>query len=208
MPGMMATETNQTHLRGFKNAPMNEEALIGRAQRGDAAAFEQLLELHYDRIYRFAYKWCSNQNDAEDVAQQACIKLGQSIRQYRHEAAFTSWLYRIVLSCAQDWFRKEQRHRGANDDDIDGAIYSATEGASESASERGSGETHVYLHQVMCLLDKMAEGFKETALLVLAEGLTHQEAAYILHVKESTVSWRLHEIRKQLSQVIPAEDRQ
>ena len=44
----------------------------------------------------------------------------------------------------------------------------------------------------------MADGFKETALLVHAEGLSHAEAAEVLGVKESTISWRLHEMRKQL----------
>ena len=58
----------------------------------------------------------------------------------------------------------------------------------------GSGE----MNQVLGILDDMAEGFKETALLVHGAGLTHAEAAGILSIKESTVSWRLHEIRKQL----------
>ena len=45
----------------------------------------------------------------------------------------------------------------------------------------------------------MGQGFKETALLVLGEGLSHREAGTLLGVKESTVSWRLHRIRQQLS---------
>ena len=45
----------------------------------------------------------------------------------------------------------------------------------------------------------MGEDFKETALLVLAEGFTHREAGEMLGVKEGTISWRLHEIRRQLS---------
>ena len=55
------------------------------------------------------------------------------------------------------------------------------------------------LHQVLALVEQMGAGFRETLALVIGEGLTHAEAASILAVKESTVSWRVHEIRKRLN---------
>ncbi len=64
-----------------------------------------------------------------------------------------------------------------------------------------TAENSIYLQQILRLLDSFADGFKETALLVHGEGLTHAEAAGILQLKESTVSWRLHEIRKQLQRL-------
>ena len=76
--------------------------LIRRAQDGNASAFGELVDSHYDTIYRFAWKWCRHRANAEDIAQQACIKLAASLAQFRFEAAFTSWLYRLVVSCAQD----------------------------------------------------------------------------------------------------------
>ena len=82
-----------------------DEALIRRAQGGDATSFAELLDLHYDTIYRFAWKWCGHAANAEDIAQLACMKLATSLTQFRFQAAFTSWLYRLVISCAQDWQR-------------------------------------------------------------------------------------------------------
>jgi len=169
---------------------MDDSALIRLAQAGDAAAFETLLTHYYDTIFRFAYKWCGSRADAEDITQQACIKLARSLGQFRFESAFSSWLYRLVINCAKDWFKSEQRHEG-DDSSL----------ASEATSGEQDAETTIYLRQVLKLLGQMAEGFKETALLVYAEGMTHAEAAIILAVKESTVSWRLHEIRKQLKQL-------
>lgn len=166
---------------------MDDSALIRLAQAGDAAAFETLLNDYYDTMFRFAYKWCGSRVDAEDIAQQACIKLARRLGQFRFESAFSSWLYRLVINCAKDWFKSQQRHEG---DDFSLAI--------EAATGEHDAETTIYLHQILNLLGQMAEGFKETALLVYAEGMTHAEAATILAVKESTVSWRLHEIRKQL----------
>ena len=166
----------------------DQPGLIRAAQRGDGAAFGQLLAGCYDNIYRFAYRWCGNRTDAEDITQQACIKLAQSLGQFRFEAAFGSWLYRLVINCAKDWYKSQNRHQHGNIDDwIE----------PERAPDR-SAENSIYLQQLLRLLDSFAEGFKETALLVHGEGLSHAEAADILQIKESTVSWRLHEIRKQL----------
>lgn len=175
---------------------MDESELIRRAQAGNADAFESLLETRYDTLYRFAFKWCGNKADAEDVAQQACIKLARSIAQFRFESQFSSWLYRLVINCAKDWQKSQARHESKYtelvegiDEDIENAL---------STSVENKAENIIYLQQVLGLLGNMAEGFKETALLVHAEGLSHAEAADILGVKESTISWRLHEMRKQL----------
>lgn len=165
-----------------------EEILIRAAQDGEAEAFEALLQQHYERIYRFACQWCGNPIDAQDIAQQACIKLAHSIEQYRFESAFTTWLYRIVVSCAIDWRRSEARHQ--HDDPADIA---------DEASTPCSADTGIYLQQLLQRLESWGQGFKTTLLLVLGEGLTHAEAAQVLEVKESTVSWRLHEIRKKLN---------
>ena len=169
---------------------MQDEALIRRAQQGDAQAFEQLLEDHYDTLFRFAYKWCGNREDAEDVTQQACIKLARSLDQFRFESAFTSWLYRLVINCARDWGRSQARHPSGGEDPDD---Y-PHRGASGEALEN-----QVYTWQLLRQLEQLSDGLKETLLLVHGEGLTHGEAAKVLDVKESTVSWRLHEIRKQFS---------
>jgi RNA polymerase sigma-70 factor (ECF subfamily) len=64
--------------------------------------------LHYDTIYRFAWKWCRHRANAEDIAQLACLKLAGSraIRFRPHSPPG----YRLVISCAQDWQRSQQRH--------------------------------------------------------------------------------------------------
>lgn len=166
----------------------DDEALIRAAQTGDGVAFEQLLERYYDMLYRFAYKWCGNRADAEDVTQQACLKLSRALDSYRFESAFSSWLYRVVINCARDWSRSEGRHRLA------AAVED--EAAADVPTPVGAVEHQAYLTQLLHKLETLPEGIKETLLLVHGEGLTHAEAARVLDVKDSTVSWRLHEFRK------------
>ena len=167
---------------------MADEDLIRAAQSGDADAFERLLEAYYDTLYRFAYKWSGNRADAEDITQQACLKLARALSSYRFESAFTSWLYRVVVNCAKDWARSQGRHSA---DDLEMADY-----AGDTASAHDGLEHQAFLWQILRKLEELPEGIKETLLLVHAEGLTHAEAASVLKVKESTVSWRLHEFRK------------
>jgi RNA polymerase sigma-70 factor (ECF subfamily) len=166
---------------------MDLDTLIRRAQGGDAVSFEELLDLHYDTIYRFAWKWCGDPVNAQDIAQLACIKLAASLAQFRFQAAFTSWLYRLVISCAQDWQRGQQRH---DHDELP---------EDEPEAETSNPEDHIYLAQLIEQLAALGEGMKETALLVHAEGMSHAEAGEILGVSESTISWRIHTIRKQMN---------
>lgn len=167
---------------------MSEDLLIAAAAGGDEQAFEALLDQHYDRIYRFAYRWCGNVPDAEDITQLACIKLARNIRQFRGDAAFTSWLFRLVVNCAKDWQKSQSRHWGE-------AI------ALESLPSEPTQQAEIYLAEVLRTIDRMGPGFKETALLVHGEGFSHGQAANLLGVKESTVSWRLHRMRRQLASV-------
>lgn len=165
----------------------DDAALIRAAQRGEPHAFGELIGRYYDTLYRFAFRWCGNRVEAEDITQQACIKLARSIGQFRFEAAFSSWLYRLVINCAKDWQSSQRRHYGQEI-----TLEEPTADGEQQA------QTRIYLQQVLNQVQHMGEQYKETALLVFAEGLSHAEAAEILEVKESTVSWRLHEIRKQL----------
>jgi RNA polymerase sigma-70 factor (ECF subfamily) len=162
--------------------------LIRRAQDGDVASFAELVDLHYDTIYRFAWKWCGHRPNAEDIAQQACMKLAASLARFRFQAAFTSWLYQLVISCARDWQRAQQRHE-----------HDTLPENEPIAGDAGRTEDYIYLTQLLEQLDQLGEGMKETALLVHAEGLSHAEAGAILGVAESTISWRVHAMRKHMN---------
>jgi RNA polymerase sigma-70 factor (ECF subfamily) len=161
--------------------------LIRRAQGGEGAAFAALVDQHYDTIHRFAWKWCGHHADAQDIAQQACIKLAGSLPQFRFQSAFRSWLYHLVLSCARDWQRAQRRHE--HDELPD----------DQPAAQGFRTDDAIYVAQLLNQLDRLGEGMKDTALLVHAEGLSHAEAGAVLGVSESTISWRIHTMRKQMN---------
>ena len=171
----------------------SDEQLVAKAQQGDAKAFEVLVSRHYRTMFKIAYKWCGNESDAQDITQDACIKLARGLDSFKSKAAFTSWVYRIVLNAGKDWYKKQNRHP-SNSDELD------------KLKTSGKGEDRVYARQVLEAVYQLPEGEKEALLLVLSEGLSHKEAANILNVKESTVSWRIHEARKKLGAQFEKEE--
>ncbi|MBU0860140.1 MAG: RNA polymerase sigma factor [Alphaproteobacteria bacterium] len=165
---------------------LEDKALIDRACGGDRAAFAALLERHYDRMFRFACKWCGNRDDAQDIAQDAAMKLARSLHTYNGRATFTSWLYRLVINCAIDWQRGNGRHAGGGDAE---ALAVAAD---------GNAEDDLYARQRLAQVDALPEKERTALLLVIGEGMTHAEAATVMAVKESTVSWYIFEARKKL----------
>jgi len=172
---------------------MPENILIERCQRGRADAFEQLLELHYDTIYRFAYRWCGDQHNAQDITQLACMKLARSIKQFRHQSSFTSWLYRLVINCAKDFYKSpnQRNQREESGQTLDDNLAS---------SRQGTNEQRIYAQQILEHINHLREDLKDSLILVYGSGLSHLDAANALGVKESTISWRIHEARKLLKQ--------
>jgi RNA polymerase sigma-70 factor (ECF subfamily) len=162
-----------------------ETALIKQAQNGDRTAFEALLRSYYDVIYRIAYKWCGNKADAEDITQNACIKLARSIDSFRFRSAFVTWLYPLVINTAKDWAKGRKPPTAETDVDLEPA-------------QAPTGEEMVFASQIMAYVRKLPEKEKEALYLVFSEGLTHREAAAVMDCKESTVSWYIHEARKKL----------
>ncbi len=170
-----------------------EHKLIRAAQSGDASAFEALVNMHYETMYKMAFKWCGNKTEAEDITQEACIKLARGINAFRFESAFTSWLYRLVINTAKDWYRKAGRQPSS--DGLD------------EVQINSKSEDQVYAREVLAEVYNLPEGEKDALLLVMGEGLSHKEAGKILGCKESTVSWRIHEARKKLGALLGKEQK-
>ena len=162
--------------------------LIGRARDGDRGAFGRLVERHYDFVYRVAWRCCGRKADAEDIAQEVCVRLGRAIRGYRGGGAFTTWLYAMTLNAARDLTRKNAREAARTD------AYAVLELISAAAAGQPEGPAEELWAAVRTLPDKQ----REAVLLVHGEGLSHAAAAEVMAISETTVSWHIHEAKKRL----------
>ncbi len=171
----------------------DDATLALAAAAGDATAFSALIERHYDRFHRLAWRWCGNSGDAEDIAQDVCVKIAHAIRGWRGEAAFTTWATRIVYTTSMDRLRSRQRLR-------------LVEPSSMAAFVETSGDMRREVDAEQRLLDgelwdevrRLPGQQRDAILLVYAEDMSHAEAASVMGCTEKTVSWHLHEARKRL----------
>ena len=85
-------------------------ALVRRFQAGDESAFDLLVEEHRREVYRLAHRLLGNHADADDLAQEAFLRIYRSLRRFRGESAFRTYLTRVVLNLAADR-RKARRAR-------------------------------------------------------------------------------------------------
>lgn len=90
---------------------MTVEELARAAAEGGEEAFAQLVELHEKRVYTLALRMTGNQEDAADVAQEAFLSAWKGLPNFRGEAGFSTWLYRLTSNAAIDYLRKTRRQR-------------------------------------------------------------------------------------------------
>src|SRR5438552_2930991 len=86
---------------------MTDEALVRRFQHGDEAAFDELVERHRARIYGLVCR-LAGVGEAEDLAQDVFVAAYKSLRTFRGEAAFGTWLYRIAIHTCSHHLRRRR----------------------------------------------------------------------------------------------------
>ncbi len=167
-----------------------DEGLVVRAVDGDRAAFAALVTRHYDFIFRAAFKWCGNREDAEDVAQDVCVRLGKSIRSWSRDSKFSTWLYRIVINAVRDG----QRKNAASLRKVEAWAAEPTRPQVQMPDEAEHDEANELWAYVRQLPKKSCDA----VMLVYGEELNHAEAAKVMGCAEGTVSSHIHAAKKQL----------
>ena len=89
----------------------DDRTLARAAQRGDMAAFEELVARHRDKIYARAFSMMRNEQEALDLSQEAWVKGWQRLRQFQGDSSFGTWLTRIVINLCLDELRRQKRQR-------------------------------------------------------------------------------------------------
>lgn len=166
-----------------------DEELVRRAQKGERAAFHALVERYYPKILGFAYRGCGQRQDAEDMAQEVCVKLAQNLSSFRFESKFSTWFYRLGMNVIHDYHRKRKPTRQHE------VIF---EEGFDAASDDKSADEQLELKEVYTAVHGLSGTLRDTILLVCSEGLSHAEAGAILKCNENTVAWRINEAKKQL----------
>jgi len=167
--------------------------LVQWAQDGYDEAFELLVRRHRLRAYRVALRLTGSPADAEDVAQDAFVQAWRSLHRFRRDAAFTTWLYRIVTNVA---LNRVQRQR-ETPHDVTVLEQRPTLETPEQVSEANEA-----LERLQSALTALP--FDQRAPLVLhaLEGCSYEEVADILRITVPAVKGRLHRARRDLARAL------
>ncbi len=166
----------------------DDETLARAAASGDRAAFGLLLQRHYDRIFGLAYRLTGSRAEAQDLTQDICAALPAKLTQWRGEARFTTWLYRITVNATHDMRRRHATRARA----------SAGWGDWELARQDEMATQAQALDWLTTAMQYLTPELRDTVALVLGEELTQAAAAQALNVSEGTVAWRMSEVKKRL----------
>ncbi|MBK5570061.1 RNA polymerase sigma factor [Ensifer sp. 2YAB10] len=169
--------------------------LVEKAVGGDRQAFGQLVERHYDFVLGVAWRWSGNVSDAEDIAQDVCLRLGAAIRGFRGTSRFRTWLYTLTLNAARDHRRRQVR------DNSRMQAYASEQSTAARLEDPDEEQREALWAAVRELPEKQCDA----VLLVYAEGLSHAAAADVLGCSEATISWHVHEARKRLKTLLGKE---
>ena len=174
---------------------MEELKLIELAQQGDKKAYEKLMKLHYRTVEKFAYQCGVYVDDIPDVTQEVFIKLFRFLHQFNRER-FITWLYKITLNTARDYYRKERRETDKKE-----RLITDNQPIPAHSAERKvlMFEEDQALHNAILKLD---EKYRIPLILFYFQDLSYEQIADVLNITLSTVKTRLFRAREKLKVVI------
>ncbi len=185
---------------------LSDEELVTRCKAelpGNTRSYEMLVQRHMNKVYSIAYRVVYNKEAAEDITQEAFIKVYNGIKKFEQQSSFSSWLYRIATNSALDALDKMKREnsnvlsfssQGQKKNEEEGVDPLSLQASSAAGPEEKSmqRELRECIHRVLRKLDR-----EQARVLVLRdfEDLSYDEISTLLASSLSAVKMRIHRAR-------------
>jgi RNA polymerase sigma-70 factor, ECF subfamily len=171
-----------------------DEKIVELCARGDARAFELLVETYGRRLYSFLFRMTADHAAADEVLQETFVKAAERIGSFRRGADFRGWLYRIAYNECIDYLRSERRRSGrerlyAARRAVAGPQHTGTEEAALAREQAG---------RIREMLLALPEGQRTAICLFAVEGFSIREIAAVTGCAKGTVMSHLHRARRAL----------
>jgi RNA polymerase sigma-70 factor (ECF subfamily) len=163
-------------------------ALIAEAQDGNVRAFELLMSSHLPQVRRFARAFASSDADVDDLAQEALVKVYKSLRSFRFQAAFKTWLYSVVRNVFFDATRSRAGRERSLEEPLEGGHVQVPSGDTPADEGLARAQERQRLWRA---LRRLPAEFRTAVVLFDVEGHTYEELAAIEGVPIGTIKSRL-----------------
>ena len=182
----------------------DDELLIARAQRGDRAGFDALVRKHETRAYTYAFRLTRNTEAAADVVAEAFLRIHNALPNFKGQASFKTWLYRILTNCYLDLRKREKaRPHGsldtmmdASDGEMGQQIADPGPNPEEEAQKSARGDA------MRVALATMPEYQRAMIVMYHSEDMSYEEMAASLDLPVGTVKSRLNRARLNLRDIL------
>jgi len=172
-----------------------DERLARACARGDAEAFETLYRDYGSRLKSIAFNHLGNLAEAEDAVQETFLRVHRSAASFTAQAAFSTWVCRILLNVCHDVIRRRSRR-------IEEAPMDVVEGRRE---DRAPGADDALRLTLRRLLGRLPAQRRTVFLLFEVEGMSHREIAEVLDIQESYSKWLLFATKRDLQRMLREE---
>lgn len=175
--------------------------LIERAGRGDADAFDALLEPRLDRLFRLAVAITRSEADARDAVQDACVLAWREVPRLRDRGRFDAWLSQIVVNACRGLLRRRKRTQGRE------VGIELTDVQSSRPAQAGGIEALGEMQAIQRAFERLDPTARSLIVLHHVEGRSVAEIARVIGSPVGTVKWRLSRARQALGQALKEEKR-
>jgi len=182
------------------NNPLEELGLVQRAQRGDIAAYDDLVRRYQERIYATVYHMTANHEDASDLAQETFIKGYQALKSFKGDSSFYTWVYRIAVNKTINFLkqRKNRTYLNLNDLDVNAEHDPDLVALISDKTPRRDVSLSELQEKLNAAMLKLSPVHRLVVTLHDVQGLSHEEIGKIMDCNIGTVRSRLFYARQQL----------
>jgi RNA polymerase sigma-70 factor (ECF subfamily) len=169
----------------------SDTELVARARQGDEAAFEQLVLRHQRYVFNLAYRVLGDYTEAEDMTQEAFVRVWRGLSGFRGQARFTTWLYRIVHNLCLNRLPGLQRER-LQAEPLEEVLADPGPSPADLFAVR---DQMAFLH---AQLERLPEKYRLVLTLRYLQRLSYDEIAAVLEMPMGTVKTHIHRARRLL----------
>ena len=191
---------------GATRAELDDAELIAAIKRSDPGSREALYHRYKRRVYGLGLR-IVGPVDAEEVAQEAFIRIFRGLPKFRGDAALSTWIYRLAVNAALSHRARRSAARLPTQDiqgdgQLDGQIARAIEAQTAAEPVRGDAVLRARLERALV---RLPTGYRTVIVLHDVEGLEHEEIASILRCHVGTSKSQLHKARARLREILAAD---
>jgi RNA polymerase sigma-70 factor, ECF subfamily len=172
-----------------------DQALVARARQGDREAFEQLVVRHADRLHAVVRRLVRTDDDAREATQEAFLRAWRGIGRFKGDAEFFTWLYRIGINEANRLTTSSRTPGGAAPASFDGLVAEPRDPAPGPAL---ATEHRALAEALDAALGELHPDYRTALVLRDIEGLSTEQAAAAMGLREAAFKSRLHRARMQV----------